>query len=561
MVILLLLSCARNAPPPAAAEAPPLAVEVAVARDAAAGAWEVTYTLPEPAAGLWFTRTRTQFRAGVWSAEGAEIAAAGSFEYLAAEEDRRVFTVRFEDDTAVKPKDYELNLAFTDGGALLYAGHLAAAPMLRDGQDLQRAEPLPLRWTLAAAPGGAVMAGGRRGAALEAVEGIDDTYLYFGALEPVNGEREAALVDPGMPLWMVELTRAFIPEVFDRYAALTGAELGFVPTLFLSYQPGEEGVRSYGGGGLPGQIQLAASGQAWQEEDSELRYDWLWFLAHESFHMWNGQRFRARLDASEEWLSEGGASYMATRLLRDLGHIDQARFEAVVLEDARRCLTDLGEGPLVTAHTRGRYHSFYSCGSTLLFAMDGQLQAAGSDLPGAWAAVFEQGAALGDTWSTFALLEHLQAVTEDPLAAAPYERALRQGIGLEEVQALLALGGLPVTTAAPWEAGLSDEELRMALIKRLSACDCEGKLSADLFPEAFALRNTEHCRVLATGDLLVEVAGVAVSRPGEALEAMEATLEAVSIGRREGEPVTLSCPDAPPLAPALVPVAGGSTEE
>lgn len=542
----LLLACARPPPPTPAADPP--AIEVLVREDPAGDAWSVTYTFPEPVAGLWWTRTRNQFRAGSWGGEA--VAAARWGEYAAADEDRRVFTLTFDTDTGFKPKDYELNLAFSEGSRLLYTGHLRAAAMARTEDGLQRQDPLPMRWRFETADGRTVRAGDEVGRGALSTGDLQDIYVFLGDLEPVAGERAAAIIDPAMPAWMVEATRDFVPELFAYYARATGVELDFTPTLLLSYTPGDPDQESYGGGGLHRQMQLAASGGAWAEQTAERRRAWLWFLAHESFHMWNGQRFRTRGGQAEEWLSEGSASYLADLALLDLGVDDGPRFEQAVRDHASACLRDLGDEPLRSAHVQGRYRAFYSCGAAVLFVTDHQLRAAGSDLGALLGGMFRQGAERGG-WSTWDLLEGIEAATGDPMGPAFVMRSLESGLNAESLEAALAATGLPVAVAPLWAGETPGRVLLKALAGRVGDCDCGGSVSADVGEAAVSFRPLAACDVLAEGLAVMSMAGVSLDEPAAALAAMEARIAAGEPVSLNGE-VALDCAGVAPLPPCFV---------
>jgi len=534
---------------------PPPGIEVVVREDPGSDSWTVTYTFPEPVSGLWWTRTRNQFRADSWEAEGGTagetegVTGARWGEYLAVDGDRDTFTLRFTTDTAYKEKDYELNLAFSEGSRLLYTGHLRVAAMARSEAGIERQDPLPMRWRLETASERGIFVGRASADGSMSVGDLNDIYIYFGDLEPVADARVTAFIDPGMPTWMVEDTRAFVPEVFAYFAGATGANLNFAPTVFLSYIPGEEGMESYGGGGLFHQMQLGAMGQAWQAPTEARRKTWLWFLAHESFHMWNGQMFPTRGGAAEEWLSEGSASYFADRALRDLGHMDDAQFDAVMREHASTCLHAVGDAPLRTAHVTGRYRAFYACGESLMFVTERQAEAAGSNLGAVFGDLFRRAGIL-DGWSTYDLLEGIEALAEDPLAPAFIMEALSEGLDAETLGAALEGAGLPVAIKQPWEVERSEEATQRIIARRLGACDCDGEVSAENREGAIAFQPLETCDALAQGMVVTEIDG----HPVATVAALEALETAIAVGEQvtlDGG-VVLECGALAPLAPVFM---------
>ena len=192
--------------------------------------------------------------------------------------------------------------------------------------------------------------------------------------------------------------------------------------MFLSYTKSDRDFSGLGGGTLEGLVQLNATGSRWERETPESIIKWFRFLAHESFHFWNGQMLKTRLDPSEEWLSEGSAEYFALVALKDFGLISEAEFHQKIIEAANKCISGLKAKPLLISHTTGNYRNFYTCGPVLLFLLDQKLaadqvnKANKNRVMHLFSKLFTQAANSDRTYSTFDFLELIQEITKNPVA-------------------------------------------------------------------------------------------------------------------------------------------------
>ncbi len=319
-LLSLALGCPRAVPPSptAAPSAEPqtasaTAIGVSVVEDPASDSWTVTWRFPEPVPGIAFVRDRHRFRAESWQllTEGLSWAEARYGEVLlAGGAPVSEIAVRFGSDFRNRPKDYRLNLPFTDGGRLLYTGYLAVHPLVAVADGVSWAPgAVDHAWQVRTSPERSVRVLDRAGAGqLSWEEASADrsggTYLYTGTVEPLQTESLSAVIDPGMPAWLRTATLEALPVLFEGFAARTGHALAERPLILVGFSPEGEG-RTLKGGSLHGLLQLYAGGEGWDEQTPEAREWWLWFLGHEAFHLWNSQQFPRRGGRSEEWASEG----------------------------------------------------------------------------------------------------------------------------------------------------------------------------------------------------------------------------------------------------------------
>jgi len=346
------------------------AVDISIEEQVEADRWRVRYTLEEPAVGVMFTRNRNHFRARGWTIvepDGARWQRHADSEAIVVSPGDQLdqLVIELETDLENKSKDYNQNFAFTDGGRLLYTGHLVVRPLRCATEACEEIAPTDTAtdhaWHF-------VTDGDRHVALLDdfADDGelewyqpdapaVGGTYAYFGPGRRHEANGLSMIVDPGLPKWMAADVRETLPALFDYYRETTGFDLDFEPLVLVSFGGvGGAGTRVKGGT-LDGLMQLDAAGAGWAFGKTEdAAWHWRHLLAHEAFHMWNFQRVPLRGGQAHEWLSEGSAELMALHALRALGHIDDAMRTEKILDAANACITQLRDRPLMLAHTPRR---------------------------------------------------------------------------------------------------------------------------------------------------------------------------------------------------------------
>lgn len=273
------------------------------------------------------------------------------------------------------PKNYAPFSPFSDGGLLIYSGHLHACtafPCSGAGPITIGVEA-PDRQVRAdgrTAPGGALFASAREG-----------TNIYIGNRAPLSvGGFADAILDPALPDAVRAGLATSLPAATGYFARQYGP-LSFTPTLFVSVDPRRQpdGTISTQGGTLPGQIFMHFDGA-----DEGRRFaegtEWLdWFFAHEVAHMVQRDRTGNRSgDDAQAWMHEGGADAMAALVMTDRGGAAYVRRR--VASAVSSCDEALSAGPLTSATARGAFDAHYACGLIAHIALDTALRAQGSDL-------------------------------------------------------------------------------------------------------------------------------------------------------------------------------------
>jgi hypothetical protein len=340
------------------------AVETIVAYDLSAEQWTVRYHFAEPTRQVVFWRNRTALRHEHWtieSPEDAEWRVLDEAEVISMSNPSDRVVLEFANNPADQPGDYRLNESFTDAGVLLFGPYL-----LLDGGN---GHPMQANLQLNADHGQH---------ALSPPDGLRG-YLYFGPQRPREVGGVDMIVDPAVPEWIVAASVAALPQLFEAFSQATGRELPFRPNYFLSFRDGAPSRASTSGGTRGHQAQLALEGGYWHHDDEWSRFHWLKFLAHETFHLWNGLLASPADPHSTEWFNEGGADFVAVQSLLGLGLV--APSEAAAYADAARARCAEGAVDDLTQSGLGRL--YYACGFTV-FERFGSLTPTPDETIAAW---------------------------------------------------------------------------------------------------------------------------------------------------------------------------------
>jgi hypothetical protein len=540
----LIATVACHARPASTPPATPVPLEIRV-EQRADDQWSVEYRFAPPVDRVRFLTRGDGFRANqwtlvqAWAPDGAAVAVqwarAGEHEVvLPVDPQARLasLTVRFESDLESPAKDYALNHAFSDGGRVLYVGHLMVAAGAAKTCTWQ-VRTQPGRYI--ASPGGT-----SRGTLSweQPCAGPDDgAYVYFGDQAPVEGPYISSIVDPQLPKWLRRQTGSLIPQLMDHFTHTLGIELDFHPLVLLSYGGASEPGRRFVGGTAARGLQAAVSGAGWSHEDHEAQAAWCTTLAHELFHLWNGEMFRLRsADPSEEWLTEGSADYFALFAAEAVGCLSPAEVRTRLVETANACMARRHGRPLAYAPHEGDFESLYVCGAVMLSMVDAELRrrSPAVGLPQVFARMFQAASKCEGppVYGTFDLLEAIHALTPEVAAVAPVERLLHVGVdGSVELyfRDAMRAAGLDVELVPPREATLRPRDVGDMLRAHLARCRCPS-LPVD----------PSRC-----GEDVVAVAGVTLT----AVPA--AALDELAQRTRRGDPieletsrgrVTLECP-------------------
>jgi hypothetical protein len=434
---LLLAWLAGCATAPSAASTPRAAIDIQELQ--ATDSWRVSYRFSRPLNAITFSRERGPLR-GAWKVvepAGTSWKSAGDREWLLLPAPADRLVIEFPTNSADREKDYNLNIAFTDGSRLLYTGHFL----------IDEADESP--WTFRTSASRDVRLLDEHGRGSLTWPGGDETYVYFGAVKPVVTERMTLMVDPGLPQWIETQMRELAPKQLDYFAKHLGTELSFKPVVFLSYVDDKSPGLSFKGGTLTGLVQIAVTGVGWAEQNADAAEKWYSRLAHEVFHLYNGQHFEHGREA--EWLSEASADAAALRAMRDNGVIDAAREKQLIVEAANECIVRL-EGKAIT---KAASRTYYACGMLTQFL-------AGDDIFAVYRKTFRPNYTTADFLASAKNADRIeQFAMRGP--AGPTD---------EYVAAILNDSGVPVARVEPEEAKLTQNVSRVMLLQSVKRCAC-----------------------------------------------------------------------------------------
>lgn len=315
--------------------------------------FHVEYTLPTASARLDLQRNPHGAR-DRWQPVHAKLVHEDGHDSIVAAEPRTRFEVDLPTDSFEPEKDYRNYYPFTDGGRLLYTGHLAATT-------------LPGEITfVAGADESVAMHGQSPGPTVTAPMQVNGTYVYFGATKPVVTTDFVGVIDPGFPAAVRSDLDSLVPRLFQLYSEGLGRPAGAAekPMLFATYTKRSGEDTNMGGGVMRPRVANFnfefADGPTpkWILEQVD------YIIAHESAHLWN-----ADLYASDTaWITEGTADALAYRALKLLGRIDAEDYAAKVSSALSFCVTSLAEGEsFAKAGRAGHYKELYLCGQTIAF--------------------------------------------------------------------------------------------------------------------------------------------------------------------------------------------------
>lgn len=372
MIVALLAAAALALPVPATA-APAPEVKVEVLRDG--DSWTADFFLAKDAPAWAFYRSAVTengakpWRPQAWTIEtpGVKLERRGFYDVLTSDGGTvpRTIRVRFVPFAKGLEADYEPALVFTDGSVALFTNQFDMMPLA----SAAAAEKLPL--DLGSHPptgqpaqvtfrdtAGPLLHAGERKPTVTLTSG--NSYVLFGAAKPIETADIVALLDPGLPQWIVDQLGASTPELLAYYADRLGPRSGPKPTLMVSWMGATPKLQSMGGSVLPGLVIMAFEGEGVTARNPAALNGARWFIAHEAVHFWLGTTVRYDA-AAHAWITEGGADLLAVRASEA---IDPDYDGRPVLNKAVDDCIELGAGKAVNAaNERNENRAYYACGA------------------------------------------------------------------------------------------------------------------------------------------------------------------------------------------------------
>lgn len=508
LLLLLGAGCAAHPAGAGGASTPVHVPYVALAQDPTGAGWVATWHLDSAASELRFERPASGFRRDAFEVltPGFSVQRDGDAEVLRTTgAAAREIAVRFPEFDRELPKEYAFFRRFTDGGVAIYTGHLVARPVGRGAGGCDSCWVRRLRVT--PPPGAHVVVGGRRHDAPVFWSDTtgEGTYVYVGGVAPVEAPGVIAVTDPALPAWIDTRWRALLPSLFAFYADRLGAAPETRRTVLFDYRPSDADGHQYGGGVLPGLIQLGIEGRAWETESPAALVQVAHFLAHEAAHVWNAELVRAPA-VHDPWLHEGGADALAQRALLALGLIDEARFREYQSAALNACRAGIGSRSVREA-ARTAPALGYACGNVLALLTETSLpRGERASLPDVWRRLIADARARGGAYTYDGYVQAWRALgAGDDDVRTLAALVDRPGTADSLVAALTARGvAIEADTAPPVDY---TRALGRDALLTLQAGDCGGRASFTQRAGGLQVADGLRCTALPAGVLVTTIGG------------------------------------------------------
>lgn len=344
--------------------------------------WSATFEFPRDEAGWAFLRSNrardidASWRLASWdvATPGVELVRIGELDVLrtTAESVPRRVKINFEPYGHDIQADYDPAMIFGDGTVALFTGHFATRPW--GEEEIHDGSAKTQSLFALHNEGGSLT---YKGKSYQSVDTTDaGTYVIFGSPEFISTKYFTGLLDPGIPAWMRDELDNFLPLAFEGLTERLGEPaIAGKPMILGTWAGPTPGRISRGGSVMPGIVTLRFEGEGMLERRPDEIQPVRWFLSHEAAHFWAGQTVN-HIGRSQAWISEGGASLLAYRLIQS---IDPAYDPGADLaNDWQECLELSANGPLVEVHERRDYRANYACGAVLGMIAEGAAQTNGN---------------------------------------------------------------------------------------------------------------------------------------------------------------------------------------
>ncbi len=358
-------------------------------------------------------------------------------------------------------------------------------------------------------------------------------YSYLGpatAVTLVGGANFVA--GANVPPWLGERIRASLTATLPFYTAQLGTP-PLTPLVLVSVDsPGPTAFRGDVSGG--GVVSLRFHGEKWAKADPEAGRSVDRFVAHEGFHLWNGQGYRPLDGETAPWLHEGAAEYasMLAYLAVSGGEDNEAAMRLKLGSHLRKCLkATKGRSLPVAGEAIQKGGAVYDCGVVLQ-----------------WVADLEERSRSGKQRSVLSLWRDVFAATKNGYGVADFQAAAKNPAWNELLstnatvdpwkELLATLTALGVELVNRPEPG----DYRGALLHHLLSQHCEPGQATGFFTEHDHVRldTGARCGPLSGDPELVAVEGypfLSDARGGfEAAQRVCASNGQLSLQKRDGSP-------------------------
>lgn len=359
-----------------AGELPGLAATIEV-RHVDTETWRVEYRFAQAVSAIKLPAV-ADYRQKAWTVRtpGMKLQPGAEFDVISAHgKPFKSASIEIKSYDGRPPKAYAPFNRFSDGGTLLFLGHLQGEVLRAKHAHEMRADIRLAGLTqenVVAPPQNRQHPGGERG------------YAYFGPAQVVQAGAVKVLVDPKTPEWARETvldTGAKVAQYYEKaYQRPLKEELFITVSIGSDEKPG----LSMNGGAVLGQLAYHFSGAQLAGDHPKKREMLARLVAHEMAHIWQLNTARGGVGEKDPWIHEGGAEAMALDALLQTGAASAESVKAYRAAQTTAC-EKLG-------NSVESYTGIYACG---LVRFD-QL---GVGIVPLWRGLMETTEAKGDVYS------------------------------------------------------------------------------------------------------------------------------------------------------------------
>lgn len=351
-----------------------------------------------------------------------------------------------------------------------------------------------------------------------------DGFVYIG---PHRGSADEArmIADPELPGWLIADTREALRLSTTFYARVLETPPPGEPALFVGLLPPGDRLSHAGDMTQNGVINLQFN-QQFVSVSRDVRFTDLitGFVAHEVFHVWQGDRYRDQPGINGRWLNEGAAEYFSLLAQAEASGDDEA-MRLTLAGHLNRCVDIMAEhgGGLLQLTGAAAQSTRYSCGAVAQWMADAALQESGG-VAAIWRRLLsaEGGYDVADFRSLVTDVSGVNAL----LDGAP---------GIEgEVVGSLQRQGVRVELGDPGPDAWS-----IAALWPLLQSTCDGQMGVFTDEHRYHLDTGDRCGLLSGDPEAIAIEGHILAEQSEAafdaVEAACATAGAVRVTLKQGD--------------------------
>lgn len=473
LITLLLSGCTQFEPT--------VNFNVTVERKKEEGTWHITYDSDRAFKTLNFDRQRFRLRTHNWRVltKGVSLSQSGAYEQVQSEKPISHFEVEFDDHLPGVANDYPIVSYFSDGGAVIYTGHLLLKVPECNGCQVKH------QFKYITPEDESVIT-------QDNDSNLGD-FVYFGTDELQEYDSFDAVTDRRLPDWIKRQIERSLPTFLIHYQDRLQFSLPRKPLVFVAYDRATE-VREEGyiGGVVGSHMQLVLVGKQWEEADGTRYEKFAHLTAHEVFHLWNGALFLAPDQVGGSWLHEGSADAIADFALYELGYYGEDRYHEVQTERLNRCLLGLAIKPLPQSDERGFYRNFYECGAVMNHILERKLND-GVTLFDLWRSIFKSSQEAFYSHSSF--FSSAKPLVSDPsvLSVVAKISSGRTGEPAQFIETAFDELEIPYSITNYSYPAWYEELASRNVVSLLAERDCGKSVSVDSTETGIFVEGTERC--------------------------------------------------------------------